>query len=216
MSTTRSGPNTVRQRLDVELEIVPPERCCCGVEDIDGDVVGFQQIRVGDQHHSDLTVATDDDRPDESGPRVIHRRKPAGSDCPFRAFYAGGWIPRVTEVTGRRIYVQVYLPDRQALSDVIDVLERTTAEFTVRRLQRVDRNGIGGKSEEITFDLSSLTEKQRTTAIRAVEAGYYDNPRETSLKRLAEEMDISKSALSQRLKAVETKLLKGAFDCSNR
>ena len=216
MSTTRSGPETVRQRLDAELEIVPPESCSCGVEDVDGDVVSLEQIRVGDEHYSDLTVASGSERQNGTGSRVIHRRDAVGPDCPFQVFYDEGWIPRVTGIEDQRIYVQVYLPDRDALSGVIDVLKRTGAEFTVRRLRRIDRNGIGGKSKEVTFDLSCLTEKQRVTAIRAVEAGYYDDPRGTSLERLAEEMGISKSALSQRLKSVETKLLKCVFDGTNR
>jgi hypothetical protein len=216
MSTTQSGPETVRQRLDAELEIVPPESCSCGVEDIEGDVVGIQQIRVGGQHHSDLTLAPDGERQGSDGPRVIHRRDSVGPNCPFQVFYDEGWVPRVTEVSDEQICIQVYLPDRESLSGVIDVLERTAAEFSVRRLRRIDRNGIGGKSKEVTFDLSGLTEKQRLTASRAVEAGYYDEPRETSLARLAQEMGISKSALSQRLRSVETKLLKCVFDETNR
>ena len=216
MSTIRSGPETVRQRLDAELAIVPPKSCSCGVEDIDGDVVGLEQMRVGDEHYSDLMVATESEQQGETGPLVVHRRGAVGSDCPFQVFYDEGWVPRVTGVEDQQIYVQVYLPDRDALSGVIDVLKRTAAEFTVRRLRRIDRNGIGDESKEVTFDLCTLTEKQRETAIRAVEAGYYDDPRETSLEQLAAEMDISKSALSQRLKSVEKKLLKCAFDCTNR
>lgn len=216
MSTIRSGPETVRQRLDAELEIVPPESCSCGVNDIDGDVVDIQQIRAGDEHHSDLTLATDGTRQGDCESRVIHRRGAVGPDCPFQVFYDEGWIPRVTEVADEQICIQVYLPDRESLSEVIDDLERTATEFSVRRLRCIDRNGIGGKCKEVTFDLSGLTEKQRVTANRAVEAGYYDEPRGTSLERLAEEMGVSKSALSQRLRSVETKLLKRVFDGPNR
>lgn len=212
MSTTYPGPETVRQRLDAELEIVPPKSCSCGVGDVDGDVIEFQQIRVDEHHHSDMIVSPGEGGSEGADGRVVHRQSPIHKECPFRAFYDDGWIPQVTGVTDGRVRVRVYLPDRDSLAGVIEDLERTATDFTVVKLRRIDREGVEGTSEEITFDLGELTEKQRATAVRAVETGYYDQPRGASLEQLAEEMGISKSALSQRLKSVETKFMKQAFD----
>lgn len=45
-----------------------------------------------------------------------------------------------------------------------------------------------------------LTEQQRVAIARAVEAGYFEVPRRTTLKQLAADLDISDSAVSQRLR----------------
>ena len=57
--------------------------------------------------------------------------------------------------------------------------------------------------ETVTVDTSVLTDVQRETLIRAVEAGYYATPRAVSLDSLAQEFDVSKSAVSQRLRKAE-------------
>lgn len=57
----------------------------------------------------------------------------------------------------------------------------------------------------VEFD--DLTEVQLRTLRRAYEAGYYDRPRRTDLTELSEELDVSKSAVSQRLNAAEAKLV---------
>ena len=66
-------------------------------------------------------------------------------------------------------------------------------------------------TERVTVELTELTETQRRTALLAVDMGYYAQPRETSFETLAAELDVSKSALSQRLRAVEAKLTREVF-----
>jgi len=63
----------------------------------------------------------------------------------------------------------------------------------------------------VTLDLHEITEKQREAVAKAVSEGYYSTPRETSVDELADDFGISTSALSQRLKAVESKLATAAF-----
>lgn len=58
----------------------------------------------------------------------------------------------------------------------------------------------------ITVD--HLSKKQLEVIDLAVEEGYYEDPRETSLSDLAEILDISPSAVSQRLNTVEHKLIR--------
>jgi predicted DNA binding protein len=53
----------------------------------------------------------------------------------------------------------------------------------------------------------SLTETQRETLLRAFEAGYFDIPRRTTLVELAEELGVSDTATSQRLRRGITTLL---------
>ena len=80
----------------------------------------------------------------------------------------------------------------------------------MRRLTRVD-SVDGDRSNRVTLDLSTLTETERETAAMAVSSGYYETPRETSVGELAADLDITKSAMSQRLSSVESKLALAAF-----
>jgi predicted DNA binding protein len=63
-----------------------------------------------------------------------------------------------------------------------------------------------------TVDIVNRTSKQRDTAVVAVSEGYYESPRQADLNDLTESLPISKSALSKRLTAVETKLTTAVFD----
>lgn len=64
----------------------------------------------------------------------------------------------------------------------------------------------------VTLDLDILTETQRKTLELALTEGYYDRPRKTDLSTLADKLDISKSAVSQRIRSAETKLIRSALE----
>lgn len=53
-----------------------------------------------------------------------------------------------------------------------------------------------------------LTEKQQDLLLRAVEAGYYDTPRECSLTELADEVGLAKSTASETLHRAEEVVVK--------
>mgnify|MGYP000070016664 FL=1 len=60
----------------------------------------------------------------------------------------------------------------------------------------------------VSVDPGELTAVQRRTLLRAVEAGYYADPREVTLTDLADEFDVSKSAVSQRLHGAEATIVR--------
>ena len=60
----------------------------------------------------------------------------------------------------------------------------------------------------VSIDPEELTAVQRRTLLRAVEAGYYAEPREATLTDLSAEFDVSKSAVSQRLHGAETTIVR--------
>jgi len=68
----------------------------------------------------------------------------------------------------------------------------------------------------VTFDLSALTPKQRRGLELAVVRGYFDDGRDVELGDLAAEIGISKSALSQRLRTAQAKLVTDVFDGAER
>lgn len=81
---------------------------------------------------------------------------------------------------------------------------------------------LGETSSEVSFSVDCITnegehpcvvpvdylsDRQLEVVSLAVEAGYYDKPREATLSDLAEELDISPSAVSQHLNVVERRLI---------
>jgi len=67
-------------------------------------------------------------------------------------------------------------------------------------------------STTVTLDLDILTEKQRDTLELALREGYYERPRESDLGTLADTLGISKSAVSQRIRNAEIKLITSALE----
>ena len=57
----------------------------------------------------------------------------------------------------------------------------------------------------------TLTDAQRTALAAALDQGYFDIPRETTLEELAEELDISHQALSERLQRATKALAENAL-----
>lgn len=213
MTDTNLEDGSRRQQLEVEFELAPSDGCSCLPEEFVGRIVDFEHVNVGDSHHADISVAPSESaHRKESGGCIVHRRSDIEDDCPFRAFYLEGWIPRVVNVTGDTIQLRTYLPDREALTALVDALKQRTTDLEIKRLTRIELDEDCAQQNTTRLELTELTETQRQTAITAVNAGYYDSPRGTSLGAIADELGISKAALSRRLNTVEAKIMKTAFD----
>lgn len=63
------------------------------------------------------------------------------------------------------------------------------------------------RQANVEVDVDEITPKQWEALALAFEKGYYDRPRTVDLEALAEELAISKSAVSQRLRAAEATLI---------
>ena len=64
-----------------------------------------------------------------------------------------------------------------------------------------------GWQSRAEIDVDKVTAKQWEAISLAFELGYYNLPREVDLQRLADELSISKSAVSQRLRSAEATLM---------
>jgi len=82
------------------------------------------------------------------------------------------------------------------LSELGSQLEAFGISFTVDYVQQQ----LGEKQ--------LLTERQRRIVTAAIEAGYYDTPRDCSLTELADKLDIAKSTASETLHRAEEKIVK--------
>jgi predicted DNA binding protein len=55
-------------------------------------------------------------------------------------------------------------------------------------------------SEMRTGDAYNMTDTQEAALMQAFQAGYYDTPREATLEEIAEELEISRQAVANRLR----------------
>lgn len=103
--------------------------------------------------------------------------------------------------------VTLTVDSRDAFLDMMELLNES--EIAVRT-DDITQSSLDG-SGTVSLDLGKLTEKQRQTLEMALEAGYYEQPRKADLADLAGRIGVSKSAVSQRLRTAEAKLVKHAF-----
>lgn len=105
----------------------------------------------------------------------------------LEAWYADGWWHSRTR-----------FPDRDALADYREFLDEHDIVFTLKRLYG---------AEQATDDDLGLTPEQRETLVLAYEMGYFDIPRGTTTTGLAEELDVSNQAISERLRRGYSRLV---------
>ncbi|WP_128906037.1 helix-turn-helix domain-containing protein [Halorubrum amylolyticum] len=99
------------------------------------------------------------------------------------------------EVKDGQMTFEATIP-QETLSNLGKTLDKFGIQYTVERIQ-----------QETESD-SLLTERQRWLLDEAIEHGYYDTPRRTTLVGLAEDLDIAKSTCSEVLHRAEERVLK--------
>lgn len=95
--------------------------------------------------------------------------------------------------------VRTHLPSRDAISIVRDYFHDRDVNFRVVRLfdsESIDRMEVAG-----------LTEKQRDLLLSALYNGYYDIPRRASQEDLADQFEVSTSAISKQLRRAVSQLI---------
>ncbi|WP_458210176.1 helix-turn-helix domain-containing protein [Haladaptatus sp. NG-SE-30] len=109
--------------------------------------------------------------------------------------------PKTIEVGGlmieaesnrRNWAVKLQLPDRDALATLVDFCENECISFELARMYRQDELMVGQPMK--------LTKAQRTALVAAYEQGYFKEPRDTSLENLADQLEISPTAVGGRLR----------------
>lgn len=121
--------------------------------------------------------------------------------CFCLQFHQVECIPTFERTSHGSVIVTVQVPDREVLRELIERLRQTDAHVSVRGISQT-----GGEADgTIRIDTAEVTEKQLEALEVAVETGYYDTPRGADLDVLADRLGVSKSAVSQRLKAVESR-----------
>ena len=179
----------------------------CFLDHLDGEILAVDIQFHDGECHCDVTF---DDR-DGEGVVTKHCNRQACSYCPGIVFSTHGCIPRFRRSEGNSFVICTFAPDAATIADVVEELRSTCERVRLRRL--TDTDGDANLIEQVfEVDVSVLTGKQRDALERAIEEGYYEPSGGKSLSDLAEEFDISKSALSQRLSRAEAKLMKQLVD----
>ncbi|WP_245545404.1 helix-turn-helix domain-containing protein [Halomicrobium katesii] len=99
------------------------------------------------------------------------------------------------EVVDGRMTLEATLP-QETLSELGETLDNFGIRYTVERIQQEPESD------------SLLTERQEWVLDEAIERGYYDTPRRTTLVDLADELDVAKSTCSEILHRAEGRVLK--------
>ncbi|GAB7090854.1 dimethyl sulfoxide reductase transcriptional activator DmsR [Halorubrum luteum] len=199
MSDAADGPTNRRLRVDLDIE--PGQEWDCPIVDESESVTDVNVNAVGTECNVDLQSADDDG--------LIRATGEVGDDCLCYAFQQYGCVPHIRRVEDRTMLVTTYVDDRAIIRQLIEDLQEILGHVRLVRLAVVEGPDA---TEQVTFDLSSLTTKQRQGLELAVVRGYFDDEREVDLGQLADELDISKSALSQRLRTAQAKLVKDVFE----
>ncbi|WP_455449750.1 helix-turn-helix domain-containing protein [Natrinema thermotolerans] len=109
-----------------------------------------------------------------------------------------------------RIRVTVTVTDDESIEQLIDCVDDIVDARTVDD-RTTDQQG---RPESLQLDVRELTPKQWEALELAGKRGYFDRPRGVDLETLADELAISKSAVSQRLRAAESTLIRAVLDAS--
>ena len=114
----------------------------------------------------------------------------------------------MTDDPDERFQLTVTVPDEDAVLELAECVDEVLdvsiveGESVVRRPPR----------SSIRVDVEALTPKQWEALELAFEEGYYDQPRSVDLETLATELSISKSAVSQRLRSAEARVVGSVLD----
>lgn len=177
--------------IDVRLSVRPCEDCECGVDDLEADSVR-QAFNMGRRDGTCHLVL--------SGPDgVEYERVAACEDCPCFVFLSQDCVPEIQAIERGRLRYAVTLPDRRQLPTLVERLRETGASVSVERI-------LAASDED--DDPPVLTDKQRRTLYTALRMGYYERPRGATLDDVADQLDITASAASQRLNAVKRRLIR--------
>jgi predicted DNA binding protein len=110
----------------------------------------------------------------------------------------------VMDAFGRdgRWHLRVLYPDQESLTKTNDFVKENGLTFDVTAIRQMEGKPVGRYG---------LTEAQFEALDAALDAGYFAIPRETSLSELADRLEISHQALSERLRRATAALVEDAL-----
>ncbi len=193
--------------LRVQLAVTPAPEAGCAVlgSGERGTVTMHETLRPGEAC-DDSQCKAEATADSASNPRLLEGNVTDHCVCPV--FSEHDCLASIEGFEGRTLSITVAVPDREELSAVVAALRERAATV---RLKRIASSAVDTGRRMLELDADGVTEKQREAVRAAVRSGYYETPREADLSDLADHLDVSRSAVSQRLTAVESKLVEELF-----
>lgn len=106
---------------------------------------------------------------------------------------------------GDRWRLRIFYPEWDEMSTTNEFCEDHGLSFDVKRVRKMDSDPTGRYG---------LTDEQYRALSLAWEAGYFDIPRKTGTEELAEQLDITHQALSERLRRGHNTLIENTIGIS--
>lgn len=105
--------------------------------------------------------------------------------------------------SGDTWFLRLLLPDRNSLSAIHDYCRENDLTFDIKRIYEL--------SESVGRGKFGLTAQQHEVLVTAAARGYFDVPRQVTMSELAEGLDVSQQALSERLRRGHKNLIDSAL-----
>lgn len=127
---------------------------------------------------------------------------------PLQTLLYEGFLPiGPTKLEDGRECFDLLLNDREELSKATEVLSEF-GPVAVERISNEFNRQVTPSTAEWQELLGSIPPRQRELLTLALQEGYFDIPRETTLEELAAKMDITKTTASNHLRKAERSLMK--------
>ncbi len=98
---------------------------------------------------------------------------------------------------------RVFFEERDGVAAIVEECDRYDVDLRIERICPLTQSSLAGRSD--------LTEEQFRTVETALERGYYEVPRRTTLTELSAELGVSHQALSERLRRGHRRLVESAL-----
>ncbi len=203
-SETASSKSEERE-LRIVLEIERSGPCCM---DEFADQVVDVDVRL-DETSCNVDATVKDSETDTL--RTMFFSEELCSHCPGKIFSKYDCLPRYRRIDKGSFLMETYASSTDTVSDIVSEVRSISDNVSVKSIVPTD-DSDGGEIEIV--DVTEMTHKQRRALRYAKEGGYYDPDKKISLGELAEQMEVSTSALSQLLQRAEANVVRQLdIDC---
>ena len=193
-----------RETLRAQFRVVPDTSCTILGSGTRGEGIVRNEVcengtcSSGCTCRAELTVIEGGEREK----RLVEGSVDDGCICPVLKRY--DCVADIKSFGENGLLISVTVPSRETLQRVANALREHSRAVELRKV--LPLSGKPGDSRLLEINTEAITSKQCEALAMAVEGGYYSTPRKIELADLADELGVTPSAVSQRLKAVESTL----------
>lgn len=189
-----SNIETIHQRFDKGY-------CLCDIV-----VESFDDCSECDEEITD-NLNNISDTLDEDDTRIAQIKREVNTECVCQIVLNYSSIPQCVTIKDEKFVMGVNISDRAKLQALMKELQPVSRSVKIMSLSAPSCDQESIETTMIPYASDYLTEKQLIAVVKAVQEGYYQFPRETSLEELADSLGISKTAIRKRLRGAESKIL---------